>query len=120
MSSANSVAPAGKFVAIVGTTVETANPVQEVAPALALLGKIDEQFVSLQDTFEPLADGKKDKVFISKSFDATSHFESVVDDVLDMYKRITGKDLVMKPKEQPAEEGGAAADAPSPAAAPQP
>lgn len=114
VSSANSVAPAGKWIAIVGTTVETTDPVKEVAPALALLGKIDEQFVSLQDTFEPISDGQKDKVFISKSFDATSHFETTVDDVLDMYKRITGKTLVMKPKEQPAEEGGAAAAAPQP------
>eukprot|EP00727_Mastigamoeba_balamuthi_P014235 m51a1_g9434 putative rab gdp dissociation inhibitor alpha (451) ;mRNA; f:435516-437591 len=107
MSSANSVAPAGKFIAIVATTVETANPQQEVQPGLALLGKIDEQFVSLTDTFEPIADGTKDKVFISKSYDPTTHFETTVEDVMDMYQRITGKTLVLKPKQHP-EDGSAA------------
>jgi Rab GDP dissociation inhibitor len=35
----------------------------------------------------------RDKAFISKSFDATSHFETEIDDVLDMYHRITGHEL---------------------------
>ena len=32
----------------------------------------------------------RDKCFISKGYDATTHFETTVEDVLDMYKRITG------------------------------
>lgn len=35
----------------------------------------------------------RDKIYISKGYDATSHFESEIDDVLDMYERITGKPL---------------------------
>jgi len=35
----------------------------------------------------------RDKCFISKGYDATSHFETTVEDVLEMYKRITGKEL---------------------------
>ena len=46
--------------------------------------------------YEPNEDGTQNKVFISKSYDATSHFESTVDAVLDMYRRITGKELGMK------------------------
>ena len=34
-----------------------------------------------------------DGVFISNSFDATSHFESETENVLDLYKQITGKEL---------------------------
>jgi Rab GDP dissociation inhibitor len=109
ISNANMVAPAGKFVAIVATTVETANPLAEVAPGLSLLGNIDERFVSITDTFEPISDGTKDRVFISKSYDPTTHFESTVEDVMDMYRRITGKNLVLKPKAT-APEGG---DAPA-------
>ena len=30
---------------------------------------------------------------ISTGYDATTHFETTVRDVIDMYKRITGKDL---------------------------
>ena len=104
VSSPNSVAPAGKWIAIVATTAETENPVAELAPAMALLGKIDDQFVSLTDMYEPISDGTKDRVFISKSYDATTHFETTVEDVLDMYARITGKKLVLKPKEHTKEE----------------
>lgn len=96
MSSANMVCPKGKWIAIVASTVETEDPVAELAPAVKLLGQIDEQFVSITDLNEPLDDGKASKVFISKSLDATTHFETTVDDVLDMYERITGKKLVMK------------------------
>lgn len=39
---------------------------------------------------------------ISKSYDPTSHFETEIEDVLDMYKRITGKDLVLGPGMSPA------------------
>ena len=31
------------------------------------------------------------QVFISKSYDATSHFETTCEDVLDLYKKITGE-----------------------------
>ena len=34
-----------------------------------------------------------DNVFISKSFDPTSHFENETEDVLRLYKLITGKDI---------------------------
>jgi len=123
VSSANNVAPQGKWIAIAATTVETDNPVREVAPALALLGKIDEQFVSITDMLEPISDGTKDRVFISKSYDATTHFETTVEDVMDMYQRITGKKLVLKPKDHThdGEDGAAsAAAAAEGSTAPQP
>eukprot|EP01105_Mastigella_eilhardi_P026307 TRINITY_DN7518_c0_g1_i1.p1 TRINITY_DN7518_c0_g1~~TRINITY_DN7518_c0_g1_i1.p1 ORF type:complete len:467 (+),score=152.07 TRINITY_DN7518_c0_g1_i1:64-1401(+) len=103
VSSSNNVAPKGKYVAIVATTMESAVPLNEVAPALALLQPIENQFITTTDTFVPLEDGTKDKVFISTSYDASTHFESTVEDVLSMYQRITGKPLVLKPKEHPEE-----------------
>lgn len=33
----------------------------------------------------------RDGVYISKGYDPSTHFETTVDDVLDMYQRITGK-----------------------------
>jgi RAB protein geranylgeranyltransferase component A len=32
----------------------------------------------------------RDGCYISKGYDPTTHFETTVEDVLDMYKRITG------------------------------
>eukprot|EP00026_Physarum_polycephalum_P008542 Phypoly_transcript_08630.p1 GENE.Phypoly_transcript_08630~~Phypoly_transcript_08630.p1 ORF type:complete len:445 (+),score=62.99 Phypoly_transcript_08630:90-1424(+) len=104
ISFAHNVVPKGKYVAIVSTTVETEEPLKELKPGLDLLGPIAEQFVSVVDTFEPVSDGAKDKVFISTSYDATSHFETTCLDIFDMYKRITGKDLVLKPKEHDPEQ----------------
>eukprot|EP00798_Chlamydomonas_sp_ICE-L_P022390 gene22390-29499_t len=98
-SYAHNVAPNGKYIAFVSTTVETANPEAELAPGLALLGKIDEKFVEVRDIYEPLQDGTADKCFISKGYDATTHFETTIEDVLGMFRRITGKELDLSAKE---------------------
>lgn len=43
--------------------------------------------------YEPVDTGKTDNIFISKSYDATSHFETTTDDVKDIYLRATGEEL---------------------------
>eukprot|EP01024_Parvocaulis_polyphysoides_P030116 TRINITY_DN2735_c0_g2_i1.p1 TRINITY_DN2735_c0_g2~~TRINITY_DN2735_c0_g2_i1.p1 ORF type:complete len:513 (-),score=52.32 TRINITY_DN2735_c0_g2_i1:746-2242(-) len=95
----HNVCPKGKWIAFVSTIVETQNPQAELAPGFALLGPIDEQFIQVIDIQEPLEDGQKDKCFISKGYDPTTHFETTVEDVLDMYKRITGEDLDLTGKD---------------------
>lgn len=92
-SKAHCVSPEGKWIALVSTTVETDTPAAELAPGLALLGTPDEVFTEVVDVSVPLADGAADGAFISRGFDATSHFETEVEDVLDLYKRITGRPL---------------------------
>lgn len=57
------------------------------------------RFVSITPLYTPTTSGKDDNIFITRSYDATSHFETVVDDVKDVYKRITGNDLVLKKRE---------------------
>lgn len=101
VSNAHNVCPKGKYLAMVSTTVETANPAAEVKPGVDLLGPIDASFVMVSDAFVPLADGTKDKTFISTSFDATSHFETATEDVLSLYKRITGKNVDLEAKAKP-------------------
>ena len=95
LSNNHKTTPQGKFLALVSTTVETDDPHAELAPGLALLGDIAESFVAVDDVYYPSDDGKDDQVFVSKSYDATTHFETTVDDVFDLYKRIFGKDLVL-------------------------
>jgi len=106
VSYAHHVAPKGKWIALVSTTVETNNPELELEPGLKLLGPIDESFFSVRDRYEPLKDGKEDNVFISKSFDAETHFRESCLDILDLYKRITGRDMDLTPpkKEETKEE----------------
>jgi len=87
------------YLAIVSTVVETDVPEREIIPGLQLLGPIHEKFVSVSSIYTPIADGKLDNIFITRSYDATSHFETVVDDVHDVWKRIVGTDLVLKKQE---------------------
>jgi Rab GDP dissociation inhibitor len=48
--------------------------------------------------YEPVDKGTDNGLFVSRSYDATSHFETVCDDVKDLYRRINGKDLDFKGK----------------------
>lgn len=57
------------------------------------------RFVSVSPLEVAAEDGINDQVFVSRSYDATSHFETVCDDVHDLWKRITGEPLVLKKKE---------------------
>ena len=85
----------GIFVAIVSTISEKANPDEDILPGLRVLGPILTRFTSVSTTYEPVADGSADKCYISKSFDATSHFEQDCDDLLSLYTRVTGEELDM-------------------------
>ncbi|KAL2267516.1 hypothetical protein VTJ83DRAFT_4793 [Remersonia thermophila] len=95
VSSAHNVCPKGYWIAIVSTIAETsANHHLELAPGLERLGKIEEQFMGPPiPLYEPIEDGTKDNIYISKSYDASSHFETATDDVKDIYRRLAGEEL---------------------------
>jgi Rab GDP dissociation inhibitor len=115
VSSTHNVCAKDVYVAIVSTIVETDRPEQEIAPGLRLLGPIYEKyeaatpgvlqltfvlrFVSVTPLYTPISNGAADNIFITRSYDATSHFETVVEDVQDVWKRVIGKDLVLKKRE---------------------
>jgi Rab GDP dissociation inhibitor len=118
VSSAHNVCPKGYWIAIVSTIAETtANHHLELAPGLERLGRIEEQFMVSRKLspsrpmsftnrtepkgppiplYEPIEDGTKDNIFISKSYDASSHFETTTDDVRDIYRRVAGEELVVE------------------------
>jgi Rab GDP dissociation inhibitor len=85
----------GIYIAIVSTVSEKGSPDDDLAPGLQLLGSILKRFTAVSTTFEPSEDGTRDKCFVSKSFDQTSHFEGDCEDLLSLYKRITGEELDM-------------------------
>jgi len=57
------------------------------------------RFVSVSPLYMPTTSGETDNIFITRSYDATSHFETVVENVRDVWKRVVGKDLVLKKRE---------------------
>uniref|UniRef100_A0A3Q4HWL1 Rab GDP dissociation inhibitor n=1 Tax=Neolamprologus brichardi TaxID=32507 RepID=A0A3Q4HWL1_NEOBR len=93
ISFAHNVAAQGKYIAIVSTTVETGEPEKEIKPALDLLEPIEQKFVSISDQYAPTDIGTESQIFISRSYDATTHFETTCDDIKDIYKRMTGSEF---------------------------
>ncbi|MCJ1421368.1 Rab GDP dissociation inhibitor alpha [Xylographa parallela] len=98
VSSAHNVCPKGYYIAIVSTIAEnSSNHHLELQPGIERLGKIEEKFMGPPiPLYEPLESGVSDNIFISKSYDATSHFETTTDDVRDIYRRAEGEELVVE------------------------
>ena len=101
VSSAHAVCAKGLYIAIVSTTVETADPQKEIQPAIDLLGGVLDMFIQISDIHEPTNDPAGDNLWITSSYDATSHFETASQDVLSIYERLTGEklDLNIQPSE---------------------
>ncbi|KAF3793977.1 Guanosine nucleotide diphosphate dissociation inhibitor [Nymphaea thermarum] len=92
-SYSHNIAPKGKYIAFVSTEAETDNPETELKPGIDILGPVEETIFDTYDRYEPANDSASDHCFISTSYDATTHFESTMHDVLKMYTEITGKVL---------------------------
>lgn len=95
LSSAHAVSARGVYIAIVSTLAEKGNPEEDVKPGLDLLGHVIQRFTTVATTYVPIDDGTTNKCFISSSFDETSHFEGDVEDMLELYRRVTGEELDM-------------------------
>ncbi|KAI9892164.1 MAG: Rab GDP dissociation inhibitor alpha [Vezdaea aestivalis] len=98
VSSAHNVCPKGYFIAIVSTIAENqANNHLELQAGFDRLGKIEEKFMGPPiPLYEPLESGVNDNIYISKSYDATSHFETTTDDVKSVYLRAERHELVVE------------------------
>ncbi|TCD69889.1 rab GDP-dissociation inhibitor [Steccherinum ochraceum] len=103
VSSTHNVCAKDVYVAIVSTVVETDRPEQELAPGLQLLGPVYDKFITVSSLYTPTSDGTSDNIFVTRSYDATSHFETVVEDVNRVWKAAVGKELVLKKREVEAE-----------------
>lgn len=93
VSSVHCVSKNGTYIAIISTTVQTNEPEKEIEVAFPIIGPVKEKFIKISERYEPVKKNFGDGVFISNSFDATSHFESETDNVLRMYQEIFGKEL---------------------------
>lgn len=60
--------------------------------------------MSVTPLYTPTATGTSDNIYVTRSYDATSHFETVVEDVQDVWKRVVGKDLVLQKRELEVEQ----------------
>lgn len=93
VSYAHAVCSKDLYIAMISTTVETDKPELEIKPALELLGPVLEYFPQITPLYAPVSDAFTDNLYITTSFDATSHFETASEDVLQIYEKIVGEKL---------------------------
>lgn len=60
-----------------------------------MIGEIMEIFVTVSQLFDPLEDGKDSNLWITRSYDPSSHFEVASEDILNIYEKIMGEKLDM-------------------------
>lgn len=98
VSSAHNVCPKGYYIAIVSTIAENdANHHIELEPGFERLGAIEEKFMGPPiPIYEPLESGKKDNVFISKSYDSTSHFETTTCMLSGSLMKVSFANIILK------------------------
>jgi Rab GDP dissociation inhibitor len=96
ISNSHCVCSEGYYIAIVSTTMEKSGGIEEeIGAGLSVLGPIEERFDSVSDLYAPTDDGTADGCFVSRSYDAASHFEQTAQDVLSLYERVTKEKLDM-------------------------
>jgi len=97
LDSSHQVSPKGRFIGIVSTTVETGTPPKELVPGLDLLGgkagNILENFTTISPYLVPNPDTGADGIYVTESYDATSHFETACLDVTSVFAKVTGEAL---------------------------
>eukprot|EP00758_Cryptobia_borreli_P008140 Tbor_TRINITY_DN5360_c2_g4::TRINITY_DN5360_c2_g4_i1::g.4155::m.4155/K17255/GDI1_2; Rab GDP dissociation inhibitor len=105
LSNNNQVCPEGKYIVIIGTTMENnnpnANPEDEIEAGMKLLPQnaILEKFISVSNQYKPVDNGKESNCYISNSYDSATHFESAAENILDLFYRIHGKKYEFKKEE---------------------
>lgn len=87
------MAKKGFYIAIICAQKETNNSEEELIPAFDLIGPVKEKFLTESEMYEPVPGKVTDNVFICNSMNPTSHFEGETDNVIALYKAITGEDL---------------------------
>ena len=79
---------------------ETANPIEEIQPAMEVIGPVLEQFDKISDIYHPIDTSFKGNIYITSSFDPQSHFENDTDNVIEIYEKITGTKLDLNLEEE--------------------
>ncbi|XP_029157061.1 probable secretory pathway GDP dissociation inhibitor 1 [Nylanderia fulva] len=78
--------PDGYMVGIISTVKETENPGREIEDIVRKLGNVKRKFLEVREVKVP-SEGYEN-VFISKSVDQTTHFESLFGDILRIAKEV--------------------------------
>ena len=91
MGSTHGVCKKGYYIVIISSIKEKEDIKEDFKVAYDLIGEIKYQFTLEQQLYKinPTAEN----IFVTNALDETSHFEQSAEDVLRVYKSMTGKDL---------------------------
>lgn len=85
------------YLAIASSTKEKENVEEDLKVAFDIIGPYKHKFVNYETMYS--SKPYSDEIYVTETLDATSHFESAAEDVLKIYKEITGKELDLQIKE---------------------
>lgn len=57
------------------------------------MGTIEEKFVKISDLYVSTSKKPADNIFVTSSYDATSHFETATNDLLQIWENLWGQKL---------------------------
>lgn len=84
-------APKGFKIAMISTVLEGSDPEAEISSVISKIGHVVKKFVTVRPIYRPLSPQKG--IFISKTVDQSTHFESVYADILRLAKETNASDL---------------------------
>jgi len=92
LSSDHEMCSSGYFIAIISTIAESTDSENEIKPALDILGPVSEKFYTISDLYVANSDFC-DNIFITNSADTFTHLETASENILEIYKRLTWKNI---------------------------
>jgi Rab GDP dissociation inhibitor len=93
IGSSHGVCKKGYYLAIISSTSESPNVEKDLEVAFATIGPIRYKFITEEIMYKPISDKAENSWHITNTLDPTSHFESAADNVMSIYKAITGRDI---------------------------
>ena len=104
LNSTHCVCKKDYYLAIISTKVETNDPETELKAAFDVIGEVLEKFITISDIYEPVDPDFKDNVFITSSYDSLSHFELDTENVIQIFAKMTGKQLDLEIEDKEGKE----------------
>lgn len=89
----------GYQIAIISTMMESNDIQKDLEIAFETIGPIKYSFTTKEDLYIPKGGNGKDFIYVTNTLDHTSHFETAAENVEEIYKAITGKDVDLTIKE---------------------
>ena len=105
IGTSHGVCKKGYYLAICSTTAESKTVDEDLKIAYEIIGPVLYKFVTEEVVYESASKKAQNNWFVTSTLDASSHFESAAENVLEIYKAIVNKDLDLNIEKEMKEQG---------------